>query len=86
MSQTHDTGKNIILLPSIKFWYDAWCAEKDLATLFLGLFQLVVNKDPIILDYTNNRRVPCYPMFVGQPKIGRRKCLKFFSIALFSLI
>lgn len=58
MSQTHDTGKNIILLPSIKFWYDAWCAEKDLATLFLGLFQLVVNKDAIILDYTNNGRVP----------------------------
>lgn len=40
--------------------------------LFLGLFQLVANKDAIILDYTNNGRVSRNPMFVGQIKIGIR--------------
>ncbi len=33
---------------TVRFWHDMWCAESDLAFLFLEPFQLAANKDAMV--------------------------------------
>ncbi len=50
----------------IRFWEDVWCSNGSLASLYLVLFQLAVNKDVMVSDCmeTRNGGIQWNPTFV----------------------
>ena len=50
----------------IRFWEDVWCSDRSVASLYPMLFQLVVSKEAMVLDYIEMRNggIQWIPMFV----------------------